>query len=148
MRKSKRSLENPLLYARFIRAIRENNPDLEIDPEYIDRQLEYDEAFAVLQGVYPGIRLSRHTHNELEEYRDYLCDAFAVCEKSVQNAIIQDLNQPFTELDLQSISGALNTRSERGLKLDKARKAPITKDIRKYSKYPNRLDFRGVDTGG
>jgi len=39
-----RSLENPLLYSQFLNYVSKANPDVDIDPEVIDRTLEYDEA--------------------------------------------------------------------------------------------------------
>lgn len=40
-----RTLENPLLYKRFVATNEKLNPDIDIDPAVIDRTLEYDEAF-------------------------------------------------------------------------------------------------------
>jgi hypothetical protein len=142
---NKRTLENPLLYKKFLNAIEKNNPDLEFDPAYIDRTLEYDEAFGVLQGVYPGIKLSTKSHEELDYYRDYLCDSYSLCDKRLQDYIINELDKPFTDDELGQISYALFGRSEKAIALDKKRKAPITTDIRKYAKNPNRLDLKGLD---
>lgn len=143
-RKSKSSLENPLLYRNFLRAIKKHNPDLEIDPQEIDRTLEYEEAFNQLQKTYPDLRLSHQNNTELAEYRSYLCDQ-GFCDKTLQNIIIQDMNHPFTESELMDISYTIFGRSDRAMRQDKALKAPVTRDIRKYAKHPNRLDIKGLD---
>lgn len=55
---AKTTLENPLLYRNFLKVLERNNPDIEIDPDDIDRTLEYDEALNELKEIYPALRMS------------------------------------------------------------------------------------------
>lgn len=64
------TLENPLLYKRFLTAIVKLNPDVDIGPEVIDRTLEYDEAFNVLKQTYPDLRITGKAKSELQQFRD------------------------------------------------------------------------------
>ncbi|MCI0565403.1 MAG: hypothetical protein MN733_43615 [Nitrososphaera sp.] len=114
------TLENPLLYKRFLSTVERLNPDLDLDPEVIDRTLEYDEAFNALKRSYPNLRMSGKARNELEASRDCLQSDFWIDEPKVQNLIIQDDRQPFTEDGLGEISYSLHCK-EKTLELsDKA----------------------------
>jgi len=146
---AKSTLENALLYSNFLKALERNNPDVEIDPDVIDRTLEYDEAFNALKVIYPNLRMSSKARSELQQFRDYLNEDFGIDERKVQNLIIQDPKQPFTEQELAGISGALHTRSDHAVAVDKGKKAKtVTRDTRRWSNAPNRLDIQGIDTPG
>jgi hypothetical protein len=93
----KSTLENPLLYRNFLRVLERNNPDIEIDPDDIDRTLEYEEALNELKKIYPGLRIAGKAKSELQQFRDYLNDEYGIDERKVQNLIIQDEKQPISE---------------------------------------------------
>ena len=137
----KSTLENPLLYRNFLKVIERNNPEIDIDPDVIDRTLEYDEAFNALKEIYPDLRITSKTKSELEQFRDYLNEDFGIDERKVQNLIIQDPLQPFTDEDLAGIGLAIHGRSDTALATDRAKKAPVTRDVRKWASKPNRLDL-------
>jgi len=59
---AKTTLENPLLYRNVLKVLEQNNPDIEIDPDVIDRTLEYDEAFTELKEIYPNLRITGKTY--------------------------------------------------------------------------------------
>jgi hypothetical protein len=138
------TLENPLLFRHFLTSVNHLNPGLEIDPEVIDRTLEYDEALGALQRIYPGLRTSKHEENVLEQFRHYLME-FGIDEKRIQNLIIQDDN-PFSEDELGQLSYALHGRPERAVRIDRSLLAPITRNLRKWVQKPNRNDLEGIDT--
>jgi hypothetical protein len=142
--KGRTTLENPLLYKKFLVTVEKLNPDLDIDPEVIDRTMEYDEALNFLKEIYPNLRIDKKSKSELEQFREYL-DEKGIDERKVQNLIIQDDKQPFTEDDLNEVSYALHGRPEHAVRVDRAMKAPLTKDVRKWAKKPNRLDLGGID---
>jgi hypothetical protein len=144
---SKRTLENPLLYRNFLKTIERNNPDIDIDPDTIDRTLEPDEDLNELKSFYPGLKLSGKDKSEMEQFRDYLNEDFGIDERRIQNLIIADPKQPFTNDELAGISGAIHTRSDHAVSVDKGKKAKtITRDTRRWSRSPNRLDIQGIDT--
>lgn len=145
---SRSTLENPLLYRNFLKVLERNNPDIVIDPDFIDRTLEYDEAFNELKEIYPNLRMPGKAKNELQQFSDYLKEEFGIDERKVQNLIIQDENQPFGEDELAGISYVLHGRSDHSVLTDKARKAPLTRDVRKWASKPNRLDLGGFDRPG
>ena len=93
----KSTLENPLLYRNFLRVLERNNPDIEIDPDDIERTLEYEEALNELKKIYPGLRITGKAKSELQQFRDYLNDEYGIDERKVQNLIIQDEKQPISE---------------------------------------------------
>ena len=138
---AKTTLENPLLYRNFLKVLERNNPDIEIAPDVIDRTVEYDEAFNELKEIYPNLRITGKASSGLQQYRDYLNEDFGIDERKVQNLIIQDPVQPFTDEDLAGISLAVHGRSDTALATDRAKKAPITRDVRKWASKPNRLDL-------
>lgn len=142
------TLENPLLYRNFLKALERNNPNIEIDEDDIDRTLEYDEAFNELKEINPGLRMFRNEKSGLQQFRDYLNDEFWIDERKVQNLIIQDPKQPFTEDDLAGVGYALHGRSDNAILTGRSKKAPITRDVRKWARKPNRLDLRGIDRPG
>ena len=142
------TLENPLLYSNFLKVLERNNPDIEIDPDDIDRTLEYDEAFNELIEIYPGLQISSKEKSGLQQFRDYLSNDFGIDERKVQNLIIQDPKQPFTEDDLAGVGYALHGRSDNALLTDRAKRAPVTRDVRKWASKPNRLDLGGIDKPG
>jgi hypothetical protein len=85
--------------------------------------------------------------SELQQFRDYLNEEFGIDERKV-NLIIQDPKQPFSEDDLAGVGYALHGRSDIALLTDRARKAPVTRDVRKWASKPNRLDLGGIDRPG
>jgi hypothetical protein len=146
---AKSTLENPLLYSNFIKTLERNNPDIDIDPEIIDRTLEPDEAFNELRQLYPNLKMTGKEKNELQQFRDSLNEEFGIDERRIQNLIIQDPKQPFTDDELARVSGAIHTRSDHAIAVDKGKKAKnITRDVRRWSNTPNRLDIQGIDTPG
>jgi hypothetical protein len=145
--KGRATLENPLLYKKFLATVERLNPDIDIDPEVIDRTMEYDEALNFLKEIYPNLRIDKKSKSELEQFREYL-DEKGIDKRRVQNLIIQDDNHPYTEDDLNEISYALHGRPEHAVRVDRAMKAPLTKDVRKWAKKPNRLDLGGIDRPG
>lgn len=110
---AKTTLENPLLYKSLLSTVEKLNPDLDIDPEVIDRTLEYEEAFNALKRIYPDLRISGKAINELQQFRNYLQSDFGIDERRVQNLIIQDDKQPFSEDELNEISYSLHGRRAR-----------------------------------
>jgi hypothetical protein len=92
--KGRSNLENPLLYKKFLATVERLNPDLDIDPEVIDRTMEYDEALNFLKEVYSNLRIDKKSKGELEQFRDYLQSDFGIDEHRVQNLIIQDDKHP------------------------------------------------------
>lgn len=146
MKKSKSTLENPLLYSNFLKTLQRHNPDVQIDPEDIDRTLEPEEAFGELKQLYPELRITSKEKSQVDVFRDYLDEDFGIDERRIQNLIIQDPKQPFTEQELAGISGALHTRSDHAIAVDKGKKATTTRDVRRWSDRPNRLDIKGIDT--
>ena len=142
---AKSNLENPLLYKSFLNNVQMLNPQIEIDPAVIDRTLEYDEAFNKLKEIYPDLRMTGKAKSELQQFRDYLNNDFGIDERKVQNLIIQDQKQPFSEDDLAGIGYALHGRSDNALLTDRAKKSPVTRDVRKWASKPNRLDLGGFD---
>ena len=139
-----RSLENPLLYRQFLTYVSKANPDVDIDPEVIDRTLEYDEAFAALRKIYPNLQMTHKAHSELDHFREYLAE-YGIDNKRVQNLIIQD-DKPFSEDELAQLSYVLNNRPARAVAIDRALHAKVTRDLRKWMKNPNRLDLLGIDS--
>ncbi len=138
---AKSTLENPLLYSNFLKALERNNPDVEVDPDDIDRTFEYDEAFNALKEIYPNLRMTGKAKTELQQFRDHLNEEFGIDERKVQNLTIQDEKQPFTDDELAGISYALHGRSDHAVLTDRAKKAPVTRDVRKWAGKPNRLDL-------
>jgi hypothetical protein len=65
----------------------------------------------------------------------------------VQNLIATD-PEPLSEQEIEEVVGSLQTRSDHAVQVDKALKAPLTKDVRKWAKYPERLDIKTVDDSG
>lgn len=138
------TLENPLLFRHFLTSLTALNPDLDVDPEVIDRKLEYDEALGALKRIYPDLRISKHEESELEQFRHYLME-YGIDEKRIQNLIIQD-DKPFSESELAQLSYALHGRPERAVRIDRSLLAPITRNLRKWMTRPNRSDIEGIDT--
>lgn len=60
---AKTTLENPLMYRNFLKVLERINPEIEIDPDVIDRTLEYDEAFNELKEIYPDLRMTGKATN-------------------------------------------------------------------------------------
>lgn len=145
---AKTNLENSLLYSNFLKALARNNPDVEIDPDVIDRTLEYDEALNELKEIYPDLRMTGKAKSEFQQFSDYLEGDFGIDERKVQNLIVQDPVQPFTDEDLAGISRAIHGRSDHSVITDRAKKAPLTRDVRKWAAKPNRLDLGGFDRPG
>jgi hypothetical protein len=137
-----------LLYKKLLSTVEKLNPDLDIDPEIIDRTMEYDEAFNFLKEIYPNLRTNSKVRNKLQEFREHLEDEHGIDERRVQNLIIQDDKHPYSEDDLNEINYALHGRPDHAVLVDQAKKAPLTTDVRKWSKNPNRLDLGGIDRPG
>jgi hypothetical protein len=92
--------------------------------------------------------MKRSTSLRTPILRNYLEADFGIDERKIQNLIIQDPVQPFTDEDLAGISLAVHGRSDTALITDKGKKAPVTRDVRKWASKPNRLDLGGFDRPG
>ena len=145
---AKNTLENPLLFRNFLKVLERNNPEIEIDLEDIDRTLEYDEAFNELKRDLSRPTYVQQRKSDLKQFRDYLNEDFGIDERKVQNLIIQDEKQPFSEDDLAGVGYALHGRLDHAVQIDRARKASLTRDVRKWANKPNRLDLGGIDRPG
>lgn len=120
MTASKRTLENPLLYKRFVMFISNLNPDLEIDPMDIDESLEFDEALNDLKEKYPQLVTHRQKEPiEIEQAHSFLCYDYQICHRGVQNLIIEDL-EPFSEEELaMSVSFCQQGQPMHGLLIER-----------------------------
>lgn len=146
---NKRStLQNPMLYRRFVTYVAKMNPRLEIDPDVIDESLEWDEALNALARIYPDLKTAPgDDFPEIKQLRGFLSDEYGIDNKHVQNLIIAD-DDVFNEQELGEVSYAISGRSPHAMKLDKLKKAPSTRDVRQYARRPNRLDLIGLDNPG
>jgi len=63
--------ENPLLYRRFLASVQKLHPDLQIDPDVIDKMLEYDEAFNELKQYYPDLEMTGQAKSQLQNSRNH-----------------------------------------------------------------------------
>lgn len=140
---SKKTLENPLLFSNFVNKLERLNPDTEFDIEWIDRSLEPEEAQNDLKKKHPELNVQEQKDTHKAEFREDL-ESRGIDNEKVQN-LIAEADSPLSEDEIAGVAGALHTRSDHALEVDKAMKAPLTKDVRKWSKDPNRLDIRTVD---
>lgn len=140
---SKKTLQNPLLFSNFVNKLERLNPDTEFDVEWIDRSLEPDEALNDLKRKHPEINIQEQKDTNRAEFREDL-ENRGIDNEKVQN-LIAEADEPLSEEEIAGVAGALHTRSEHAVLVDKSLKAPLTKDVRKWSKNPNRLDVRTVD---
>lgn len=140
-----RTLENPMLYANFIKKLEKMNPD-KFDPQMVNPTLEPEEALMELKRKHPHLDIGLKAANESAGFREFL-DDMGISNEKVQNLIAMEDN-PLSEEELVQLSYVLNMRSEHAVKTDKALKAPTTKDLRKWTKNPERLDLQSVDDKG
>lgn len=139
-----KTLENPLLWSNFKKKYEALNPDFDLD-SFTDRTLEPEEALKELMLKHPGF-VATDKPNEIDfkaEFRQDLEDRGITNEK-VQN-LIAKADDPLTEDEIAEVAGALNTRSDHAVEVDKALKAPLTEDVRKWAKNPTRFDIKSVD---
>lgn len=144
---SLRTLENPLLWSNFLKKYEKLNPAFDFENE-VDRTLEVDEALNEIREKHPDFLMSE----EPEEFDHKAAFREDLEERGISNAKVQNLivkqDNPLSEDELAEVAGALNTRSEHAVITDKALRAPITNDVRRWSRSPNRLDVKTVDDRG
>jgi len=139
-----KTLQNPLLFANFVKKLDRLNPGKDIDIEIIDRSLEVEEAENDIKSKHPDIVVEEPKEvNYKAAFREDL-EERGIDNLKVQNLIASD-PEPLSEHEIEEVAGALNTRSDHAVKTDKALKAPLTKDVRKWSKHPERFDIKTVD---
>jgi len=141
MRRSRRTLENPLIYSNFVRQVLGEDP--EFDVQLIDRTLEYDEAKSDLQRK--GHLRASSTFNPIKEYRSSLYDQ-GIKHPRMQNFVMRQDNVSQDDLDL--LAYVFDQRPHSNWKRDIGRKARTARSVRQYAKNPNRYDIPGVDTPG
>jgi hypothetical protein len=133
-----------MIFKNFVKHLEKLNPGEQIDVEIIDRKLEWEEALNDLKKKYPHIVIEEVKDTHMKEWREDM-ESRGIENKKVQNLVAQ-AEPPLSEHELAEVSGALNTRSDHAVKVDKALKAEVTKDIRKWAKNPNELDIKTVDS--
>ena len=134
-----RTLENPLLFANFVKKLEELNPDFDI--EEIDRSLEPEEALMDLKRKHQELDIGLW-EGKHEGFREFL-DEMGITNEKVQNLVAQQ-DSPLSEEELQTLSYVLNGRSDHAVKVDEALKAPQTSDVRRWMSNSNRLDLKGL----
>jgi hypothetical protein len=139
----KKNLENEMIFKNFVKHLEKLNPNKDIDAEIIDRTLEWEEALNDIKGKHPHIITEEVKETHMTEFREDL-DRRGIGNETVQNLIAQ-ADKPLSEKEIEEVAGALNTRPEHALKIDKSMKAELTKDVRKWAKHPNELDIKTVD---
>jgi hypothetical protein len=139
-----KTLENPLLWNNFLKTYQKLNPDFDFDA-HVDRTLEVEEALNQLQERHPEFKVSDKSV-EIDFKAEFRED---LEERGIDNTKVQNLiakaEKPLSEEEIAEVAGALHTRTDHAVKTDKALKAPLTEDPRKWSKHPNRLDIKTVD---
>jgi hypothetical protein len=142
-RRSRRSLENPMLYNNFVEQVMAIDPNFDI--ELIDRTLEPSEAKAELRRR-GHLRGGESSFDPMREYRSSLHDS-GIKHPRMQNFVMRQENPPTVD-DLNMLSYVLGARPARNVRMDIARKARPARSVRQYSNHPNRYDITGVDTPG
>lgn len=137
------TLQNEMLFQNFIKKVEKLNPDSDIDPEIIDRTLEPDEALMALKKMSPDLNIGL-AKDAGAGFREFL-DDYGISNKRVQNLVAM-LQVPLSEQELGQLAYLLNSRPEHAVRVDRALKAPLTKDPRVWIKNPNRVDLPTVDT--
>lgn len=139
-----RTLENEMLWQNFIKRMEKLNPDIEIDFEVVDRTLEPDEALMQLRRHYPDLNIGLKDKGASAQFREFL-DEFGITNSRVQSLVAMQ-DPPLSEQELAELAYVLNNRPAHALAVDRAKNAPLTKDLRKYAKHPERNDIKTVDT--
>jgi hypothetical protein len=137
-----KTLENPLLYHNFKKRLEKLNPDLDVE-SLIDSTLEPEEALFDIKRKHPEVNIGLKAGAE-DGFREFL-DEFGITNEKVQNLVAMQPN-PLSDDELAQLSYILNNRPAQSIRTDNALKAPVTKDLRKWIKHPNRTDLQGVDT--
>jgi hypothetical protein len=137
-----RTLENALLYRNFVNKLKKLNEDF--DEDLIDKTLEVEEALFDLKKKHPELNIGLKAADKSAGFGDFL-DEMGIANERIQNLVALEDN-PLSEEELGQLSYVLNMRSEHAKKTDKALKAPVTKDLRKWTKNPEKVDIAGVDT--
>src|SRR5262245_9979664 len=131
-----KTLENPLLWSNFLKTYEKLNPDFDFEA-HVDRTLEVDEALREIQKRHPDFKTSDESAalDYKAEFREDLE------ERGIDNAKVQNLiakaEDPLTEEEIAEVAGALHTRTEHAVMVDKKLKAPLTEDPRAWAKQPN-----------
>lgn len=139
----KRTLQNPLLYSNFLKAVKKADPDF--DTEIIDRTLEPDEAANILKKKY-GVNLHKEEFNPTKEYRNNLYE-MGIKHPRMQNFVMRQMTTPSQDA-LDMLAYVMGNRPEKNIKRDIGRNAKRAKTVRQYAGSPNRFDVVGVDTPG
>lgn len=139
-----KTLENPLLWANFLKKYEKLNPEFDFENE-VDRQLEPEEALNQIKKKHSHFDTGESTKdNDFKaEFREDL-ENRGISSEKVQNLIAKD-ERPLSEEEIAEVAGALNTRSDHALTVDRHLKAPMTEDVRKWAKHPERYDIKTVD---
>lgn len=138
-----KTLENPLLWSNFLKKYEKLNPEFDFENE-VDRQLEPEEAIHEIKKRHPDFDAGDGSDTDYKaEFREDL-ENKGITNEKVQNLIVKDDN-PLSEEELAEVAGALNTRSEHAVEVDRGIKAPLTEDVRKWSRRPDRYDIKTVD---
>ncbi len=115
------------------------NPSFDVEGN-INRSLEPEEALFDLKKKFPELDIGLR-ENQGAEFREFLSD-FGIDNEKIQNLVAMQ-DPPLSEEELGSLSYLLNNRPPHSLKVDESLKAPITDDLHKYIKHPDRLDMKG-----
>jgi hypothetical protein len=139
-----KTLENPLLWANFLKKYEKLNPEFDFENE-VDRQLEPEEALNQIKKKHPRFDAGESTRDGdfKAEFREDL-ESRGISNEKVQNLIAKD-ERPLSEEEIAEVAGALNTRSDHAVTVDRHLKAPITEDVRNWAKHPERYDIKTVD---
>jgi hypothetical protein len=143
-RQSKQNnLENEMIFKNFVKRLEKLNPNEKIDLELIDRKLEWEEALIDLHKKHPQIVVEEVKEAHMKEWKEDL-ENRGIGNEKVKNLVAQS-EPPLSEREIEEVAGALNTRSDHAVKVDKGLQAKVTKDVRKWAKKPNELDISTVD---
>lgn len=138
-----KTLENPLLWANFLKKYEKLNPEFDFENE-VDRQLEPEEAVNQLRKKHPRFQTGDSTTDDFKaEFREDL-ENRGISNEKVQNLIAKD-ERPLSEEEIAEVAGALNTRSDLAVTVDRHIKAPLTEDVRKWARHPEKYDIKTVD---
>jgi hypothetical protein len=137
------NLENEMIFKNFVKRLDKLNPGEKIDVELIDRKLEWSEALNELKKKHPHYIVEQVGDTHMREWKEDL-ENRGIGNEKVKNLVAQ-AEPPLSEREIEEVAGALNTRSDHAVKVDKALKAELTKDVRKWAKNPNELDIKTVD---
>lgn len=139
----KKYLQSEMVFQNFIKYLERLNPDTEIDPEIINRSLDWEEALNDIKSKHPHIIIEKVKDTRMAEFREDL-ENRGIDNEKVQNLVVA-APEPLSEDEIAEVAGALHTRSDHAVKVDKALKAELTKDVRKWARHSNHFDIRTVD---